>query len=142
ASAGQCIRGSTKSSLEPPDGSGIAVAKGLRNYPRTPFRTPETLENKGVPTVLGEFLRPRTTRCTPPPTSPPPRRPNRLCSRRLGRRGGKRESIRSSCCHPAIDAPGYGDADRFSGCTCALLDRWCNMFRCSLCSCPGRSPKA
>jgi hypothetical protein len=29
----------------------------LRNYPRTLLRTPETLENKGVPTVLGWFLR-------------------------------------------------------------------------------------
>jgi hypothetical protein len=29
----------------------------LRDYPRTPFLTPEPLENKRVPTVLGEFLR-------------------------------------------------------------------------------------
>jgi hypothetical protein len=28
-------------------------ATRLRNYPRTPFRTLETLENKGVPTLLG-----------------------------------------------------------------------------------------
>src|SRR3954452_9257475 len=31
-------------------------AKGLRNYPRTPFLTPEPLENKRVTTVLGGFL--------------------------------------------------------------------------------------
>ena len=47
---------SARSSHSRVAGSNPAPPIGLRNYPRTPFRAPETVENKGVATVLGWFL--------------------------------------------------------------------------------------